>query len=89
MPRARASPCPRTGATRRTAVSACARRTDTGNDLVDAYLWIKVPGESDGQCVRGTAGPTDPVRGIVDPPAGAWFPEMAAELIANAVPALP
>ncbi|WP_395244666.1 glycoside hydrolase family 6 protein [Agromyces sp. MMS24-K17] len=62
---------------------------DTGNALVDAYLWIKVPGESDGQCVRGTAGPEDPVRGIVDPPAGQWFPEMAAELIANAVPALP
>ncbi len=63
--------------------------TDTGNDLVDAYLWIKIPGESDGQCLRGTAGPTDPVRGVVDPPAGAWFPDMAAELISDAVPALP
>jgi len=28
---------------------------NTGNSLVDAYLWIKIPGESDGQCTRGTA----------------------------------
>jgi endoglucanase len=63
--------------------------TDTGSELVDAYLWIKVPGESDGRCFRGTVGPEDPVRDMVDPPAGAWFPEMAAELIENAVPAVP
>lgn len=61
---------------------------DTGDPLVDAYLWIKVPGESDGECLRGTAGPEDPARGIVAPPAGAWFPDMARELIENAVPAL-
>ncbi|MFD1718249.1 glycoside hydrolase family 6 protein [Georgenia deserti] len=61
--------------------------TQTGSDLLDAYLWIKVPGESDGECYRGTEGPLDPARGIVDPPAGAWFPEMADELIDNAVPA--
>jgi endoglucanase len=61
---------------------------DTGNDLVDAYLWIKIPGESDGQCTRGTAGPVDPARGIVDPPAGGWFPEQARELIELAVPPL-
>ncbi|WP_350348079.1 glycoside hydrolase family 6 protein [Agromyces sp. G08B096] len=60
--------------------------TDTGADLVDAYLWIKVPGESDGQCFRGTAGPLDPIRGIEDPPAGVWFPEQARELIELAVP---
>jgi endoglucanase len=63
--------------------------TNTGNDLVDAKLWIKVPGESDGRCYRGTAGPTDPERGLVDPPAGAWFKEQAAELIALAAPQLP
>ncbi|WP_197024734.1 glycoside hydrolase family 6 protein [Cellulomonas sp. KRMCY2] len=60
--------------------------TDTGDPLIDAYLWIKVPGESDGQCLRGTAGPQDPARGMVDPPAGGWFVEQAAELIAFAVP---
>ena len=57
---------------------------DTGEALVDAYLWIKVPGESDGQCLRGTAGPEDPARGVIDPPAGGWFPDMARELIVNA-----
>ena len=58
---------------------------DTGIDLVDAYLWIKIPGESDGECTRWEpAGSPDPVRGIDNPPAGAWFPEMALELIRNA-----
>ena len=63
--------------------------TSTGDPLADAYLWIKVPGESDGRCYRGTAGPTDPERGIVDPEAGQWFPQQAAELIARAQPAVP
>ncbi|WP_309133632.1 glycoside hydrolase family 6 protein [Cellulomonas sp.] len=62
--------------------------TRTGNDLVDAYLWIKVPGESDGQCLRGTAGPEDPERGMVAPQAGGWFVEQARELIALADPPL-
>lgn len=62
--------------------------TDTGHPLVDAYLWIKVPGESDGQCFRGTGGPLDPIRGIQDPAAGQWFPEQARELIELAEPAL-
>ena len=59
-----------------------APNTETGIPLLDAYLWIKVPGESDGQCHRGTGGPADPERGMVAPPAGTWFPEQAAELIA-------
>lgn len=59
---------------------------ETGTALVDAFLWIKVPGESDGRCFRGTGGPLDPARGIEDPPAGAWFPEQAAELLDLAVP---
>ena len=62
--------------------------TDTGNELIDAYLWVKVPGESDGECLRGTGGPEDPERDMVDPAAGQWFAEMADELIANAVPAI-
>jgi endoglucanase len=60
--------------------------TDTSDPLIDAYLWIKVPGESDGRCFRGTSGPTDPARGMIDPEAGVWFPEQAAELIALAQP---
>jgi endoglucanase len=60
--------------------------TRTGNPLVDAYLWIKIPGESDGQCDRGMGGGTDPERGYADPAAGAWFEKQAAELIQHANP---
>ncbi len=62
---------------------------DTGNDLVDAYLWVKIPGELDGECTRGLgpAGTTvDPEWGLIDPAAGAWFPEMALQLAQNANP---
>lgn len=45
---------------------------DTAHPLVDAYLWIKSPGESDGEC-RGA------------PAAGEWYPEYALELARNAV----
>ncbi len=62
--------------------------TDTGADLVDAYLWIKVPGESDGKCFRGTAGPEDPERGVEAPAAGQWFAAQARELIERADPPL-
>jgi endoglucanase len=64
---------------------------DTAEPLVDAYLWIKIPGESDGECTRGLgpAGQTiDPEWGLIDPAAGDWFPEMALELAANANPML-
>jgi endoglucanase len=44
--------------------------TDTGEDLCDAFLWIKVPGESDGTCNGG-------------PKAGTFWPEYAKELISN------
>ncbi|MER5470623.1 glycoside hydrolase family 6 protein [Streptomyces sp. NPDC002685] len=58
----------------------------TGDPLQDARLWIKTPGESDGLCLRGTAGPEDPERGTVDPNAGDWFPEQALELVRFANP---
>ncbi len=45
--------------------------TDTGQELVDAYLWIKRPGESDGACNGG-------------PPAGAWWPEYGLGLAQRA-----
>jgi endoglucanase len=61
---------------------------DTGVPLVDAYLWIKTPGESDGSCTRNTGGTIDPEYGIVDPPAGAWWPDQAHTLARNAVPRL-
>jgi len=63
---------------------------NTTASLHDANLWIKVPGESDGSCNRGIAGgATDPEwGGIVDPVAGAWFPEQALELARLASPSL-
>ncbi|MEU8528419.1 glycoside hydrolase family 6 protein [Streptomyces sp. NPDC048629] len=61
----------------------------TGDPLHDARLWIKTPGESDGLCLRGTAGPLDPERRTADPAAGEWFPAQALELVRLAVPALP
>ena len=64
---------------------------ETGTPLVDAYLWIKTPGESDGECTRGLgpAGETvDPEWGLIDPGAGDWFPEQVVDLIANADPGL-
>lgn len=38
--------------------------TATGEPALDAYLWIKRPGESDGECRGG-------------PAAGQWWPEYA------------
>ena len=82
---------------------------DTGVPLLDAYLWIKTPGESDGQCdsalgVRAwdytaytqPGWPTDaasqnlfdPLWGIDDPAAGAWFPQQALQLVQDANPPL-
>ena len=61
---------------------------NTGVPLLDAYLWIKLPGASDGECFRWTAGPLDPARNMADPAAGKWFPEMALELVHNAAPPL-
>jgi endoglucanase len=43
----------------------------TGNSLVDAYLWLKNPGESDGNCNGG-------------PSAGVWWPEYALGLAQRA-----
>lgn len=69
---------------------------DTNVPLVDAYLWIKVPGESDGSCNRGTGAAVDPEwaaltqnPGFVDPAAGDWFPEQALQLAQLASPPLP
>jgi endoglucanase len=64
--------------------------TNTGNALVDAYLWVKVPGESDGSCNRSVSGSTtDPLWGnIVDPAAGQWFPQQALQLAKLANPPL-
>lgn len=45
--------------------------SNTGNALVDYYLWIKVPGESDGSCNGG-------------PAAGVWWPAYAETLATNA-----
>lgn len=65
--------------------------TRTRSPLADAYVWIKVPGESDGQCSRGLGtgdDVVDPVWGRVDPDAGRWFPAQALELARLADPPL-
>ncbi|WIN00216.1 glycoside hydrolase family 6 protein [Actinoplanes oblitus] len=63
--------------------------TRTGDPLADAFLWIKTPGQSDGQCDRGTGTGLDPARGnTADPAAGAWFPQQAEELVTLANPPL-
>jgi endoglucanase len=41
--------------------------TDTGEPLVDGFLWLKRPGESDGECLRG------------EPKAGVFWLEQALE----------
>jgi endoglucanase len=63
---------------------------DTGVPLLDGYLWIKTPGQSDGQCNRGIAGSTtDPEwGGIEDPAAGEWFDAQALQLARLAAPPL-
>jgi len=43
-----------------------------GDDVVDTNLWIKPPGESDGECNGG-------------PVAGAWWPQAAVELTREAI----
>jgi endoglucanase len=45
--------------------------TRTADALVDAYLWIKIPGESDGACNGG-------------PPPGVWWPQYALGLARRA-----
>jgi endoglucanase len=45
--------------------------TRTSSPLIDAYLWIKRPGDSDGPCKGG-------------PAAGTWWPEYALGLARNA-----
>jgi endoglucanase len=83
--------------------------TRTGTPLLDAYLWVKTPGQSDGQCdaaggVRAwdyslftqPGWPTtaaaqqvfDPLWGMNDPAAGAWFPQQALALAQEASPRL-
>jgi endoglucanase len=44
----------------------------TGNSLIDAFFWVKRPGQSDGTCNGG-------------PSAGTWWPEYALGLAENAV----
>lgn len=53
--------------------------TTTGDPWVDAYLWLKTPGASDGACKAG------------DPPAGTYWPAYADGLVraryGSAIPA--
>lgn len=51
-------------------------RVASGGDALDALLWVKTPGASDGTCNGG-------------PAAGAWYAASARALVANAVLTLP
>jgi endoglucanase len=51
--------------------------TTTGIPGVEAFLWVKSPGESDGECANGK-----------DPPAGRWWPAYALGLARRANPPL-
>ncbi|TYB58671.1 glycoside hydrolase family 6 protein [Nonomuraea sp. PA05] len=62
--------------------------TETGEELVDAYLWISRAGTSNGRCRRGTDGEQDPERGVVSPPSGEWWADLALERAKNANPPL-
>jgi len=46
--------------------------TNTSTEKCDAYIWIKIPGESDGKCNGG-------------PQAGMFWPELAEELVKNSI----
>ncbi|WP_101831951.1 glycoside hydrolase family 6 protein [Frankia canadensis] len=46
--------------------------TETGYPHADAFLWVKTPGASDGECGRG------------DPSAGTWWQRAATDLVRNA-----
>ncbi len=82
---------------------------NTGVPLLDAYLWVKTPGQSDGTCdaqggarawnyslytqsgwpIDATGQATfDPLWGLFDPAAGAWFPQQALQLAQEANPPL-
>ncbi|KAA9379265.1 protein kinase [Microbispora cellulosiformans] len=62
--------------------------TDTGNALVDAYLWLRPAGISDARCTRGESGSADPVYGVVTPYGGQWWAELALQRARDAVPPL-
>lgn len=62
--------------------------TRTGNELADAFLWLRYPEQSNGQCTRGGKGPQDPVYHQVDPVGGSWWALLALERARNAVPPL-
>lgn len=82
---------------------------NTSVPLLDAYLWVKTPGQSDGTCDAAGGARAwnyslytqpgwpidpaaqalfDPLWGLNDPAAGAWFPQQALDLARHANPPL-
>jgi len=61
---------------------------NAGMPLLDAYMWLKTPGESDGSSTGSRADPNcssnDSLRGAPD--AGQWFHDYFAQLVRNARP---
>ncbi|KAK0211168.1 cellulase [Desarmillaria ectypa] len=63
---------------------------DTGSDLIDAIVWVKPPGESDGTS-NTSSSRYDSSCGLSDsatdaPEAGTWFQSYFADLVTNANP---
>eukprot|EP00833_Pecoramyces_ruminatium_P018334 jgi/Orpsp1_1/1192366/evm.model.d7180000092652.1 len=61
---------------------------DSSNPLLDAFMWLKTPGEADGSSTGSRADPVcareDSLPGAPD--AGSWFHDYFAQLLQNANP---
>ncbi|PWW72536.1 Glycoside Hydrolase Family 6 protein [Tuber magnatum] len=67
--------------------------TNTGSALVDAFVWVKPGGESDGtsdpKAARFDKMCVSPLADTPAPEAGAWFNDYVKRLVVNANPELP
>ena len=66
--------------------------TNTNSSLIDAVVWVKPPGESDGTSDRGSPNYDSGCGGsgskVPSPEAGQWFQAYFVDLVTNANPAL-
>jgi len=66
--------------------------TNTGDSQVDAFVWVKPPGDSDGSSIQGGQGYDSACNGgnslTPSPPAGSWFLEYSKMLVRNANPSI-
>src|SRR5262245_2605450 len=86
---ARSAPTRTTGASRPTVASGCEADRGHQRSAARRLPLDQDPGRVGRLCNRWDApGSPDPVRGVMDPAAGQWFPDMAIELAHNANPQL-